>query len=289
MKINYSHFQLETREKIKSEDKKTLLKVSVFGKPTQQGYAIKNALENDFEKRHAEKEFLSEYFNLPLNQIFFVKQEHGDYCLRVGLIDIKRNTHRQLPFTPNPYIDIGDALYTTDENILLVVRTADCLPIFVNIETPNTQLVGLIHAGWRGLKKNIVSKSLFEMMEKLQLTSSMLPQLKINIWMGPCAGKTRYEVGKEFHQYFLEPHAFHTNRKGVLCLDMKGIAKNEINKGLELYAKTHDYKEYHIKARVNCIENRAKCTILNHKAFYSHRLGDTGRNLNVIGLFTKNI
>lgn len=50
---------------------------------------------------------------------------------------------------------IGDSLATNNENIILVIRTADCLPIFLFNKDKN--VIGLIHAGWRGLARDIIS------------------------------------------------------------------------------------------------------------------------------------
>ena len=49
----------------------------------------------------------------------------------------------------------GDALFTTSRNNTLVVRTADCLPIF--FEDANTKTIGIIHMGWRSAKRKILN------------------------------------------------------------------------------------------------------------------------------------
>ena len=47
-----------------------------------------------------------------------------------------------------------DGLYTAKKGNILCVKTADCVPILIHSEIG----VGAIHAGWRGLSKNILGK-----------------------------------------------------------------------------------------------------------------------------------
>lgn len=46
-----------------------------------------------------------------------------------------------------------DGLITSAANLFLIIRTADCLPL--SIYDPRQQIIGLIHAGWRGVKQGI--------------------------------------------------------------------------------------------------------------------------------------
>lgn len=52
----------------------------------------------------------------------------------------------------------GDGLVTSTPNLLLGVRTADCLPIL--IESPREGRVAAVHAGWRGVISEIVVRAL---------------------------------------------------------------------------------------------------------------------------------
>ena len=47
----------------------------------------------------------------------------------------------------------GDALLTDRPGILLVVRTADCLPVL--LVDKKKKVVAAVHCGWRGTKKKI--------------------------------------------------------------------------------------------------------------------------------------
>ena len=59
-------------------------------------------------------------------------------------------------YIEEPGVYEGDALFTTSKNNTLVVRTADCLPIF--FEDANTKTVGIIHMGWRSAKRKILNE-----------------------------------------------------------------------------------------------------------------------------------
>jgi len=52
----------------------------------------------------------------------------------------------------------ADALLTRSEQIMLVVKTADCLPVLIN--DPVKKVVGTVHAGRKGTLEQILSKAL---------------------------------------------------------------------------------------------------------------------------------
>lgn len=51
-----------------------------------------------------------------------------------------------------------DGLITSAPNLFLLIRTADCLPL--SIYDPKRQIIGLVHAGWQGVKQQIHLKAL---------------------------------------------------------------------------------------------------------------------------------
>lgn len=48
----------------------------------------------------------------------------------------------------------GDGLLTQEKGIMLVVKTADCLPVFVYDKKNST--IGMIHLGWRSARSGII-------------------------------------------------------------------------------------------------------------------------------------
>lgn len=90
----------------------------------------------------------------------------------------------------------GDALMTNVPGLLLVIRTADCLPVLLVDEA--NRVVAAVHCGWRGTEKRILAKAVRAMGEAYgSKPGGMLAAL------GPCIGPACYEVGPEVRDGFL--------------------------------------------------------------------------------------
>jgi len=77
----------------------------------------------------------------------------------------------------------GDALETTEAGLVLVVVTADCVPILL----AGSGRVAAVHAGWRGFVGGIISAALEKFDERGRVVA----------WIGPAIGPCCYEVGEE--------------------------------------------------------------------------------------------
>jgi len=89
----------------------------------------------------------------------------------------------------------GDALMTNVPGLLLVVRTADCLPVFLVDE--KNRAVASVHCGWRGTQKRILEKTVLAMGRAYGSGPSGLLGA-----LGPCIGPACYEVGAEVKESF---------------------------------------------------------------------------------------
>jgi YfiH family protein len=90
----------------------------------------------------------------------------------------------------------GDALMTNVMGLLLVIRTADCLPVFL-VDGKNRALAA-VHCGWRGTEMRILEKTVRAMGRAYgSKPGEMLAAL------GPSIGGTCYEVGLEVRDGFL--------------------------------------------------------------------------------------
>lgn len=97
----------------------------------------------------------------------------------------------------------GDALFTRERGVLLVVQTADCIPIL--LADARHHAIAAIHAGWRGTLHRIAEKTLGRMkMEFGTRAENVIAAL------GPGIGQCCYEVGedvaKEFSAQFPTAH-----------------------------------------------------------------------------------
>jgi purine-nucleoside/S-methyl-5'-thioadenosine phosphorylase / adenosine deaminase len=89
----------------------------------------------------------------------------------------------------------GDALFTRDPGILLVVQTADCIPVL--LADTKQHAVAAIHSGWRGTLKRIAAKTLGRMtMEIGTRPEDVIASL------GPGIGRCCYEVGSDVARDF---------------------------------------------------------------------------------------
>ena len=89
----------------------------------------------------------------------------------------------------------GDALMTDVPGLLLVIRTADCLPVFL-VDAKN-RAAAAVHCGWRGTEKRILEKAAEAMGRAYgSEPGAMLAAL------GPCIGPACYEVGPEVREGF---------------------------------------------------------------------------------------
>jgi len=89
----------------------------------------------------------------------------------------------------------GDALTTEVPGLLLVIRTADCLPVLLVDE--KNRAVASVHCGWRGTQKRILEKAVQAMGRDFGSEANGLLAA-----LGPCIGPACYEVGPEVRDGF---------------------------------------------------------------------------------------
>lgn len=102
-----------------------------------------------------------------------------------------------------------DAVITTLPNTLLVVRTADCVPILLYHPLP---LIAVIHAGRRGVQQLIMRKVLKTLKNEFGIEENF------QLWLGPHICEKCYQINPETDEHFnLESalmHQIHTELGG---------------------------------------------------------------------------
>jgi len=89
----------------------------------------------------------------------------------------------------------GDAMITGLPFLLLIIKTADCLPALIVDESQ--KVIAAVHCGWRGTSKRVVQKVIQRMKDLYGChPSSLLAAL------GPCIGHECYEVGENVYHSF---------------------------------------------------------------------------------------
>jgi len=131
-----------------------------------------------------QKHFLFAQLRKAIETIVTIRQVHGRRVIVV--------TPRYLRDTK---ITEADGVITDISDCALTVRTADCLSMF--IFDPKHKAIGLVHAGWRGTKKEIIPHAIRLMKEKFD---SQPKDLKVAF--GPSIRACCYQVGDEFKKYF---------------------------------------------------------------------------------------
>ena len=93
----------------------------------------------------------------------------------------------------------ADALFTREPGALLMVQTADCVPIL--LADAKRRAVAAVHSGWRGTLQRIAVKTL----GRMRMEFGTRPE-DVVAALGPAIGPCCYEVGsdvaKEFHAKF---------------------------------------------------------------------------------------
>ena len=163
----------------------------------------------------------------------------------------------------------SDALVTGLKNIAISVLTADCVPILIYDEA--NQIIGSIHAGWKGALNGIIENTLNEIVK-------ISKNAKINVAIGPCINANNYEVGQEFFARFYS--ASKTNEKFFFP-----------TKNNKFYFDLRKYVNSKFdKPEINHVENIDFDTFSENKKFFSFRRSrqvgekDYGRCISVISL-----
>jgi len=140
------------------------------------GFAEWDARERVLSNR---KKFFAALGAAPMRPVA-LRQIHSDIVIRVDA--------RSLDASPEP--PKGDALITSDPNLLLLVQTADCIPIL--LADARRHAVAAIHAGWRGTVHRIAEKTL----GRMRMEFGTRPE-DVFAAIGPGIARCCYEVGHE--------------------------------------------------------------------------------------------
>ena len=134
---------------------------------------------------------LAEFLNIDINKFTYVHQHHSDIIMEVTSNDIGKGV--------NAFEDglECDALYTRIKGVPLCIFHADCVPIFFIDEKED--LVGIIHAGFKGTMKHIAYKAIKEVINKEKLNIADL-----KFYIGPFRMKQSFEVDEMSKKAIIE-------------------------------------------------------------------------------------
>lgn len=132
----------------------------------------------------ANRALVADSLGRPLEQMVFLDQVHGTRVATVGPDDGGRGAS-----SIENALSATDAAVTTSPDVTLVIQMADCAPLaFVD---PHAGILGVAHAGWRGMVAGIGHATLDTMVRHGAKVD------RIQAVIGPCVAADRYEVGRE--------------------------------------------------------------------------------------------
>lgn len=154
----------------------------------------------------------------------------------------------------------------TNKGFYLGIRTADCLPIL--LYDPIKEIIGAVHAGWRGLLSGILENAIKCMREKGTKAKNIFAVIGPHI--GVCCYKVTHERIMQFENKFKDIIGITENKKGEWYMDLAKIASWEMSK-LGLPGKNIDILQ--------------ECTSCNLNYFSYRRDGISGERIwSVIGI-----
>ena len=134
------------------------------------GFSVKNFSKNNTDDRTA----LAEALHLSPSKLVIPKQTHSNHvsmCTNIGRVDDT------------------DGIISDKAAYVLSIQVADCIPLFF-LEA-DTGRFGLIHAGWRGIQKGIIEKSV-----------TFFKPNRVTCLLGPSIQFCCFEIGPEVASLF---------------------------------------------------------------------------------------
>jgi len=128
-----------------------------------------------------------------------------------------------------------DSLITTQPRTMLVIQTADCLPILFRDST--TGMLGACHCGWKGVYARLGQKTA-EQMIRMGANAAT-----IEAWLGPAIRAHNYEVGREMVERFQAEFPETQVSSNGTHLDLAAAAHAQIREAGLLESKIHDSGE----------------------------------------------
>ena len=179
----------------------------------------------------ANRELLEKHYKLPSSPQW-INQTHSSVCIR---LDSKISSAE------------ADASYSRTSGVVCGVLTADCMPVFV-CDKRGT-VVGIAHAGWRGLVGGVIES----LVEEMKVEGS-----ELLVHLGPAISQSAYEVGSEVKTQFLDSNSI--------------FERSFIKKNGKHYLDLYDGAKVILEGYgITSISGGDYCTYKDSKQFFSYR------------------
>ena len=188
-----------------------------------------------------------------IKNAYFTSSQNGDIkkVLKeikcdVNFAEMKQTHSSEVKVINKKGIYDSDGIETNTQDLPLVVRVADCIPILMK----SNNLISAVHAGWRGINNSIFEKS---------LKNHNFKNLKISI--GPHAKECCYEVKEDLKQLF--PYS---------TIELNGRYYLNLRKRIE---------EFCIEENIE-LEVSQQCTICDDNYYSYRKTGTPQRQFGII-------
>jgi hypothetical protein len=148
-------------------------------------------------------------------------------------------------------VEGADGHATAHHDTAMAVTIADCVPVFIGHPKGAS---ALLHAGWRGVANGILNAGLHA------LKAFGCSSKDLVVHLGPAICGSCYEVGPDVYAQLMRRQV-----DAPATVDLRALLADQAR-----------------IAGVKHIEISAMCTRCHRDRFFSHRAGDTGRQLAVI-------
>jgi len=196
------------------------------------------------------KQILSQALDIDLKRIAIGEQVHSSKVREISKPGIYSKT---------------DGLVTREENLHLVVSTADCFPLV--LYSPPERVLSNLHVGSKGLAEGIVENGLNILIKEFKVDTSNIVAI-----IGPGICKKCYRVDKNLIQKFPP--------KTVISIN--GRTHLDIEKAIKIKLKSFGIRSHNIYSS-------QICTSCNEELFFSYRRdsGKTGRHWTIATIVSK--
>jgi len=147
-----------------------------------------------------------------LSQVVMAEQVHG------GAVIVNPS-----PNGVHRFVGAGDGLVTTVEDVILTIRTADCVPVLF----ASPKGLAAAHAGWRGVAANVCRQTVEALCMATGETAS-----DVRAVIGPHISSQAYEVGEEVVQGIaatgVPEDLFTTREGGTIRVDLLAAVRGQL-------------------------------------------------------------
>ena len=169
----------------------------------------------------------------------WLEQVHG-----IDVVVVDATNLAELRATP----PAADAAVTRVREVPLAVRVAECLPVLLCDDAAS--VIGVAHAGWRGLAGGVVEATL----ARMDVDASC-----VHAWLGPAIGPDAFEVGDDVRDAFRSRNAadeawFRPHANGKWLADLRALARARLR-----------------RAGVRSVAGLDACTFADAARFFSWR------------------